>query len=114
MKKRDYMFILCVIFVCAVLFLVREFSPKGSDSVLVYVNNELYSEVSLYEKCEIDTGTNIIKVDNGYVYMESADCPDKICVHTGKIKDSSKDIVCLPNKVIVKVTKKSAIDAVNG
>ena len=46
--------------------------------------------------------------------MESADCPDKLCVKTGKIKDNSHDIICLPNKVRVEVTKKSAIDAVSG
>ncbi len=113
MKKRDFVFILCVIFTCAILFLVRGNGEKDADSVLIYVDNELYQTVSLYEKCEIDVGTNVIAIDNGYAYMKSADCPDKICVHTGKIKDSSKDIVCLPNKVIVKVTKKSAIDAVS-
>ena len=33
--------------------------------------------------------------------------------YCGKIKDNSRDIICLPNKVRVTVTKKSAIDAVS-
>ena len=44
--------------------------------------------------------------------MEYADCPDKLCINQGKITDSSKKIICLPNKVIVEVTKKSETDAV--
>lgn len=114
MKKRDFVFLFCIIAVCLTLFLVKGFLSQNGDSVLIYVDKKLYKTVSLYDECEIDTGTNIIAVDDGCVYMKSADCPDKICVHTGEIKDNSKDIVCLPNKVIVKVTKKSAIDAVSG
>ena len=35
--------------------------------------------------------------------MDHADCPDKICVKTGKIKNKGEQIVCLPNKLVVKV-----------
>ena len=113
MKKRDYIFLVCVVLVCAILFSVRAVSKKDADCVLIYVDGELFKTVALYDECEIDLGTNKVAVENGSAYMKSADCPDKICVHTGKIKDNSKDIVCLPNKVLVKVTKKSALDAVS-
>lgn len=112
MKKRDYIFLICIILICAALFLVRAVLKKDADSVLIYRDGELFKTVSLYENCEIDLGTNVVVIENGCAYMKSADCPDKICVHTGKIMDNSKDIVCLPNKLIVKVTKKSALDAV--
>ncbi len=114
MKKRDFLLIFCVIIVAAVLFLVRDSFVDVGDSVLIYVDDELYKTVSLSENCEIDVGTNTIVIENGYAYMKNATCPDKICVHTGKINDNSKDIVCLPNKVMVKVTKKSTLDAISG
>ncbi len=114
MKKRDFLLIFCVIIVSAVLFLVRNSFVESGESVLIYVDNKLYKTVSLSETIEIDVGTNTIVIENGYAYMKNATCPDKICVNTGKINDNSRDIVCLPNKVMVRVSKKSTLDAVSG
>lgn len=64
--------------------------------------------------CTFDiNGTNTIVIKNGAVRMENADCPDKLCVKQGNIYDSSKDIVCLPNKVVIKVSKPSDIDIIS-
>ena len=53
-----------------------------------------------------------VKIEDGCAYMLSANCPDKLCIRQGKAKDSSKKIICLPNRVTVEVTKKSEIDEV--
>ena len=42
-------------------------------------------------------------IKNGMAYMKHADCPDKLCVNTGKICRTSEKIVCLPNRVMVEV-----------
>lgn len=115
MKKRDWIFLALIAVLCAVLWLGKGIFTKKGDTVNIYVNSKLYKSVPLFEDAQINVGgTNTVKIENGYVYMESADCPDKLCVKTGKIKDNSHDIICLPNKVRVEVTKKSAIDAVSG
>ncbi len=114
MKKRDFLLFFCVALTCAVLFLIHNSFVEAGESVLIYVDNKLYKTVSLSDTCEIDIGTNTVVIENGYAYMKDATCPDKICIHTGKINDNSKDIVCLPNKVMVKVTKKSTLDATSG
>lgn len=114
MKKRDFLLIISIILISAVLFFVRESFVETGENVLIYVDNKLYKTVSLSEYCEIDVGTNTIVIENGYAYMKNATCPDKICVNTGKINDNSRDIICLPNKVMVKITKKSTLDAVSG
>lgn len=114
MKKRDFLLIISTILISAVLFFVRESFIETGETVLIYVDNKLYKTVSLSESCEIDVGTNTIVIENGYAYMKNATCPDKICVNTGKINDNSRDIICLPNKVMVKITKKSTLDAVSG
>ena len=49
---------------------------------------------------------NVIKINNGTVEIIEADCPDQICVKSGLISIPSQQIVCLPNKVIVKVISK--------
>ena len=39
------------------------------------------------------------------VKMESASCPDGLCVHQGAISDGLLPIVCLPNKVQIQIVE---------
>ena len=38
------------------------------------------------------------------VEIIEASCPDKVCIHQGFITKASESIVCLPNKVHIKIT----------
>ena len=113
MKKRDFIFAAIVILLAVASFLMIKISSKGADTVRITVDGKLFCEKSLYEDCEIDiNGTNVAVIENGSVYMKSATCPDKLCIHAGRAKDGSKKIICLPNKVIIEVIKKSDVDTV--
>lgn len=61
-------------------------------------------------------GTNQIAVEPGRIRVEAADCPDQICVHQGWISNSAAPIVCLPNKLVIRVEtaapQDTAIDSV--
>ncbi len=48
--------------------------------------------------------TNEIHVDETGAQISHANCFDQVCVHTGHISDVGSAIVCLPNKVIVRIT----------
>lgn len=113
MKKRDCIFAFAVILLAALSFLMIKLHSKGADTVRITVDGQLFCEKPLDTDCEIDiNGTNVAVIESGAVYMKSATCPDKLCVHMGRAKDSSKKIICLPNKVIIEVIKKSDIDTV--
>ena len=114
-KSINFIFIIAVILFFLIALLVTSLLKEEGDTVLIYQNSELIYSFPLSKTEEIVVGgTNTVVIEEGYVYMKEADCPDKTCVHTGKIKDNSHDIICIPNKVRVTVTKKSAIDAVSG
>ncbi len=49
----------------------------------------------------ISGGKNVLVIEDGYAYMQSADCPDKICVGQGKISRPGACITCLPNRTQV-------------
>lgn len=111
--RKNINFIILIILFFIVSWIVTSLLKEEGDTVLIYHNSELYDSFPISENRVINVnGTNTIVIKDGYAYMESATCPDKLCVHTGKIKDNSRDIICLPNKVRVTLTKKSAIDAV--
>ena len=113
MKKRDFIFIFTVMIIFAVSFAAVKNAAKGGNTVKITVDGRPFCEKPLSENCEISINdTNIAVIEDGAVYMKYAACPDKLCIHQGKTYNSSKKIICLPNKVVIEVIKKSEIDTV--
>lgn len=48
-------------------------------------------------------GRNLITVEPGRICVSDADCPDKTCVRQGWIGDGATPIVCLPNKLVIRI-----------
>ncbi len=55
-------------------------------------------------------GYDLVEVSGNQVRIVEADCPDKLCVKQGWISRSPQQIVCLPNRVVVKVTNGKVLD----
>ena len=54
-----------------------------------------------------------IEIDNGRARVSAADCPDQFCVRSGWISSPGQSIVCLPNRLTVRVLgADSAVDLV--
>ncbi len=45
----------------------------------------------------------VFSVKEGAIAFISSDCPDKICVRTGYIKNRGQSAVCLPNRLTVRI-----------
>ena len=105
MKKRDVILIAAVLIIAAVLFLVVELTKKDGAGVIVKVDGKQVAEYSLSENAtyELNGGTNILVIENGKAFLKDANCPDKLCVHQGKISRTGEVITCLPNKLTVTV-----------
>ena len=52
-----------------------------------------------------DGAWNRVWISEDSVKMESASCPDGLCVHQGAISDGLLTIVCLPNKVQIQIVE---------
>ncbi len=78
-------------------------SKKDGKRACVEIDGEAIAEYSLSVNAEypLNGGTNILKIENGEVYLIYANCPDKTCVKTGKICYVGQSIICLPNKLTV-------------
>jgi hypothetical protein len=46
---------------------------------------------------------NVLVIEGGRVHMESASCPDKLCVKQGTRSQVGETIVCLPHRLAVTV-----------
>jgi hypothetical protein len=51
----------------------------------------------------------ILIQDNGVRVLSSC-CPHKICVHTGRIKNSGSQIICAPNHILIELKNSSSGD----
>lgn len=117
-RKRNikYDIFLIIILLCLSLcvLLIMYLSKRDGTLVCVEINGEPVARYSLNEDGEytVNGGTNILRIENGEAYLVYADCPDKTCVHTGKIKYVGQSIICLPNKVTI-IVKGNASDGVD-
>ena len=48
---------------------------------------------------------NVIATGGGTIRIESADCPDQICVHIGELKRDGAPIICLPHRLEIRWAK---------
>ena len=87
------------------VFLITTLTREEGSTVIVSVNGDDKCEYPLSQNGEysLNGGTNVIVIEDGAVYMKSADCPDRLCVHQGKKSMNGERIVCLPNRVEVRV-----------
>lgn len=105
MKKKDYIFLIAVLVLGGILWFIFRPADTGEQAtVRITVDGQIYGEYALDENQEIAIGnTNVCVIEDGSVYMKSADCPDQICVKTKPIHTRSGSIICLPNKVSVEI-----------
>lgn len=108
-KKPDILLYLFWGLAALGLFLFQAYSLHGGGrgtELTVIRGNETYGVYDLSEDQTIvlDTG-NTFEIKNGEVRMVYANCPDRTCVHSGSISEEGESIVCLPNHVILKITK---------
>lgn len=88
---------------CALLMLWPR--PEGRTAVIYQDGREIQrvSLDALAERKVIELGGNTICIERDGVYMLYSSCPDKSCVKQGKITKAGTAIVCLPNRVVVRL-----------
>ena len=116
--RNDILFILALLIVSAVGMLFLFVFRESGDTVKVTVDGELYGIYSLSEDRTEDILTgegashlNCLVISGGKASMETADCPDGICVAHRPIFRDGESIVCLPNRVVVTVIIDGDTDA---
>ena len=125
-RKHDIILGLILLSVASILFvmdLTHVSSDTGNKKVVVSVDGKKIAEYPLkidatYELSGSHLGTNTLVIKSETAYISEASCPDKQCMKQGKISRAGEMLVCLPNRVVVKIvdSKKDepVIDGVSG
>lgn len=112
MKKHPQIFITIILLLVFIIsyFIVGYISKNNaSTTAKIYQNSKLIKVVDLSKEDTFtitneDGSYNTIQINkDGEIGIIEASCPDKTCIHTGFTRTPSKPIICLPNKLEVKI-----------
>lgn len=118
MNKHDCILITIVLIVVGSIFLLFKVNEKKNNlNALVYYEDDLVLTIDLNKSeqtYEVNGYNGIVYIDagNGKVKVEDEDSPLHLCSKQGYISKSYETIVCLPNKIVVKIDNISDIDTV--
>ena len=81
--------------------------------VVIESGGELYATYPLSEDRTISVpapgrGENVVEISGGTVSVTEASCKNQVCVRHGAISKTGESIVCLPNRLVVRIQSGSA------
>ena len=117
LKWGDFVIIGVVLALAAAIAAVLALGTSGDRLYAeVWQDNVLVERVELTSETDrtIDLdGHNVIVLSGRTATMQSADCRDQVCVRTGTLTRAGQVAVCLPNRVVLRITgETSEIDAI--
>lgn len=106
--KRDVIVIVSLLLIAFLgFFAVKCFHGVAGETVIAELDGECVFSHALNEDAETvihgKTCDNHIIIKNGEVYVSEAGCPDKICVDHRPISHGGESIVCLPNRLVIRI-----------
>lgn len=105
-----------LIFLGSLIWCIIILTRQHGDTVYIKQNGEIIYTLDLSKetdrKFDIEYGgsKNTVEIKDGKIRVCDADCPDKVCVHTGWLT-SDIPIVCLPNKLVIEFAEDGSTDA---
>lgn len=109
-RKADVVIIL-VVAAAGLLFLLLYNCVFGKSGTVaeIYYRSELVKTVELTEGKDEDFSLEQVPdvvfhlyPDGSIAFIES-DCPDKICIHAGRLRLAGQFAACLPNQLYIKI-----------
>ena len=125
-KKSDIIIIAVVLVLCLVgWFSYQAIFGGRAAKAEIYYKSALVETVDLTAGVEksfaIEQNKKVVfhvYKDGSICFLES-DCPDKICMHAGRLHTIGQSAACLPNSIVLKIVAKNQrssddLDAVIG
>ena len=109
--KKKFLWDAALLLLCLCLaggfFLWNALSREEGAVAVVTVDGAEVARYPLDVPCEVvlhgTDGENVLVIEDGAAFIREADCPDKVCVRTGKIRYRGETIVCLPHRLMIRI-----------
>ena len=117
MKTKMWILIIAVMLMISIGFSIWFLWPREAQSAEVYSDGQLLFTLDLridqVKTVQSQFGTNVITVKDGRIAVTQADCPDHYCMDRGFCSGGAQ-IVCLPNRLVIRFAGEPEIDAAVG
>ena len=118
-KKLNFVdfFVYFLIVLISGLVLFIHFNNGVGNKAAIYINNKLVQIVSLKKNniYSFDTklGKYVVEVKDGKIGVKETHCSEKICQKMGFINHKGDEIICIPNRVLIKILGKGRVDDIS-
>jgi len=109
-KKTDVIVIITLLIISATVYMAYNYLAQGEEAKAeIYLGSKLMKTVNLSTEenstFSISGKENVVfhLYKDGTIAFEESDCPDQICVHSGKLHIVGQSAACLPNELILKI-----------
>ncbi len=110
MKTRSWMILFMLIALLCGAAVLMTSGTKDAARVEIISNGQTLAVLSLSEDQDFDVGGhNTVTIRNGKAAVTWADCPDKYCMARG-FSSGGRDIVCLPNRLVLHFLGPQSVD----
>ncbi|MFO7152444.1 MAG: NusG domain II-containing protein [Bacillota bacterium] len=93
----------------------------GKTYAVIEINGKQYQKITLGNdgpKMQLNVpgviGDLVLEVDRDKVRVVSSDCPDKDCIRQGWASRPGQTLVCLPNRVVIKIESRDSTGDLDG
>ena len=112
-KKADIILLIVLVAIGLAATVMVGVSKSSGDTVLIENHGDLFGKYSLHEDREIDVpcvdsvGSDLhVSISGGTVKVTSSGCANQLCVKHSAISRTGESIICLPNRIVVKIEGK--------
>lgn len=116
MKLNDLILIAIILLIVGIILIFNK--KEIPNQAKVYYENDLILTIDLSQNKEYDVqgyngNVHIVVLDNK-IKVEEENSPKHLCSKQGFISSSNETIVCLPNKILIKIESDDSLDTVIG
>lgn len=107
MNRNDIRLLFIVIIIVVILFIFININKKSGDTAVVYYENKEILRIDLNIDNEYTVegllGEVVLEVKDKKIRVKRENSDRHICSKEGYIYTNDKSLVCMPNKIIVKI-----------
>jgi len=117
--RFDKLVIFVVLILAALSYVVFSYAvfDDRAKGIEVLVDGKEYAsydfaDITDYKKVKIESefGYNVIEITNKGARMVESSCPDKLGIKSGEITKAGQMIICVPNKIFVRVVGENKLN----
>lgn len=115
-RKADILLLLVFLLLGIASVLLPRLTADEADTVVISVDGTEYGRYPLGVDREISVdseyGHNTVSIRSSSVAVTESDCPSHDCERFGSISLPSQSILCLPHRLLVRISGQTEIDTV--